>query len=155
MKLDIFKYTEIHAVILQEPAIMFHTSRILTSPCCSARTRLSLMLQSLPSLISSCQDTRGKVALVVCGLLRRTPINLPDSNRNFPQEHDVTITASEDLNLLRHSGASSSSQHSAASTVPIFVESGFIRDLPQETVGRLRFCCKSDWHQGDLCGHGS
>ena len=42
----------------------------------------------------------------------------------FQQEYDTTITASEDLNLRRHSGASSSSQHTAASTVPTLLKLG-------------------------------
>ena len=41
-----------------------------------------------------------------------TPINLPDSNRNFSHDYDAT----EDLDLPRYSGASSSSQHSAAAS---------------------------------------
>ena len=44
----------------------------------------------------------------------RTPINLPSRNVHFSQEHDATINASEDLNLPRLAGASSSSKHSAA-----------------------------------------
>ena len=43
---------------------------------------------------------------------------------SFPQEYDATITASEDLNLPRHSGASSSIQHSAASRVPTLSKLG-------------------------------
>ena len=53
-----------------------------------------------------------------------TPINLPSRNMGFQQEYDTTITASEDLNLRRHSGASSSSQHTAASTVPTLLKLG-------------------------------
>ena len=34
-----------------------------------------------------------------------TPVNLPSRNVRFPQEYDAKITASEDLNLPRHSGA--------------------------------------------------
>ena len=45
-------------------------------------------------------------------------------NIGFQQEYDATIAASEDLNLLRHSGASSSSQHTAASTVPTLLKLG-------------------------------
>ena len=45
-----------------------------------------------------------------------TPINLP--TMSFQQEYDATITASEGLNLPRHSGSSTSSQHTAASRVP-------------------------------------
>ena len=37
-----------------------------------------------------------------------TPINLPTRNMSFQPEYDATITASEDLNLLRDSGVSSS-----------------------------------------------
>ena len=81
-----------------------------------------------------------------------TPTNLPTRNIGFQQECDATIAASEDFKIPRHSGVSSSSQHTAASTV---VETGFIRDLLQETDCGLRFCCKSDQHQGNLCGHGS
>ena len=51
-----------------------------------------------------------------------TPINLPTRNMGFQQEYDATIAASEDLNLPRHSGASRSSQHTAASTVPTLLK---------------------------------
>ena len=47
-----------------------------------------------------------------------TPINFPTRKSTFQLESDATIAASEDLNLPRHSGASSSSWHTAASTVP-------------------------------------
>ena len=44
-----------------------------------------------------------------------TPINLLHSNRNFPHDYDATIVATtEDLDVPRHSGALSSSQHTAA-----------------------------------------
>ena len=42
----------------------------------------------------------------------------------FQQEYDATITASEDLNSPRYSGASRSSQHTAASTVPTLLKLG-------------------------------
>ena len=46
-----------------------------------------------------------------------TPINLPDSNWNFPHDYDVTIIATtEDPDVPRHSGASSSSKHTAAAS---------------------------------------
>ena len=53
-----------------------------------------------------------------------TPINLPTINMSFQQEYDATITASEDPNLPQHSGASSSSQHTAASRVPTLLKLG-------------------------------
>ena len=53
-----------------------------------------------------------------------TPINLPTRNMGFQQEYDATIAASEDLNLPRRSGASRSSLHSAASTVPTLLKLG-------------------------------
>ena len=53
-----------------------------------------------------------------------TPINLPNPNMSFQQEYDATITASEDLNLPRHSGASSSSQHTTASAVHTLLKLG-------------------------------
>ena len=53
-----------------------------------------------------------------------TPINLPTRNMSFQQEYDVTITASEDLNSPRHSRASSSSQHTAASRFPTLLKLG-------------------------------
>ena len=56
-----------------------------------------------------------------------TPINLPSRNMSFPQEYDATIAASEGLNLPRHSGASSSSQHTAASRVPTLLKLGSFR----------------------------
>ena len=40
------------------------------------------------------------------------------------QEYDATITDSEDLDLLQHSGVSSSSQHTAASTVLTLLKLG-------------------------------
>ena len=45
-------------------------------------------------------------------------MNLPARNMSFQQEYDATITDSEDLNLIQHSRASSSFQHTAASRVP-------------------------------------
>ena len=54
-----------------------------------------------------------------------TPINLPDSNKNFQHEYDATIATTEDLGVPRHSGASSSSKHSAAaSRVPTVSKQG-------------------------------
>ena len=53
-----------------------------------------------------------------------TPINLPTRNMVFQQEYDATLASSEDLNLLRHSGASSRSQNTAASTVPTLLKLG-------------------------------
>ena len=46
---------------------------------------------------------------------------------SFQQEYDATIATSEDLNLPRHSGASSSSQHTAASRVPTLLKLGSSR----------------------------
>ena len=43
---------------------------------------------------------------------------------SFQQEYDATIAVSEDLNLPRHPGASSSSQDTAASRVPTLLKSG-------------------------------
>ena len=55
-----------------------------------------------------------------------TPINLSESNRNFPHDYDATITATtEGLDVLRHSGASSRSQRTAAaSRVPTVSKRG-------------------------------
>ena len=53
-----------------------------------------------------------------------TPINLPTRNMGFQQEYRATIAASEDLNLRRHSGASRSSQPTAASRVPTLLKLG-------------------------------
>ena len=53
-----------------------------------------------------------------------TPINLPTKDIGFQQEYDATIAASEDHHLPRHSRASSSSQHTAASTVPTLLKLG-------------------------------
>ena len=48
-----------------------------------------------------------------------TPINLPDSNRNFPRRDDATIiSTTEDPEVFQHSGAAISSKHAAASRVP-------------------------------------
>ena len=61
-----------------------------------------------------------------------TPINLWTRNMSVQQEYDATITASEDLNPPRLSGASSSSQQQSSH----FVKHIFIRDSPHESVGR-------------------
>ena len=45
-----------------------------------------------------------------------TPINLSDSNRNLPHDYDATVGTAENLDVPRHSGASSSSKHSAAAS---------------------------------------
>ena len=41
-------------------------------------------------------------------------INRSHINRNFPHEYDATTATTEDLESLRHSGASSSSKHTAS-----------------------------------------
>ena len=62
-----------------------------------------------------------------------TPINFADSNRHFPQDYEATIVATtEDLNLLPHSGASSSSSNWSSHRV----ETRFIGKEPHESVGR-------------------
>ena len=48
-----------------------------------------------------------EICIDVCS--EHTPINLPPRNMSFQQEYDATITASEDLNVPRHSGASAAS----------------------------------------------
>ena len=53
-----------------------------------------------------------------------TPINVPTRNMCFQQEYHATITAFEDLDVPRHSGASRSSQHMAASRVPTWLKPG-------------------------------
>ena len=54
-----------------------------------------------------------------------TPINFPTRHRNFPHEYDETIATTEDLDLPLHSGASSSSKHTAAaSRVPTLSKLG-------------------------------
>ena len=59
-----------------------------------------------------------------------TPINFPTRNRNFPYEYDATIVTTEDLDLPRHSGASSSSKHiAAASRVPTVLTLGSLRNF--------------------------
>ena len=55
-------------------------------------------------------DTRSEPKFCVDISDEHTPINLPDSNRNFPHEYDATI-------VPRHSGASSSWHTAAASRV--------------------------------------
>ena len=47
-----------------------------------------------------------------------TPIHLPDSHHDFPCQDDATMTSTTDREGLPHSGASSSSKHTAASGVP-------------------------------------
>ena len=52
-----------------------------------------------------------------------TPINLPSRMSCFNLENDTTIAASQDFDFPHHSGASSS-QHSAARTVPTLLKFG-------------------------------
>ena len=47
-----------------------------------------------------------------------TPIHLPDSHHDFPCQDAATMTSTTDREGLPHSGASSSSKHTAASGVP-------------------------------------
>ena len=48
-----------------------------------------------------------------------TPFNLPDSNRDFPRSDDAAIISTTEGPVgFQHSGASSSSKHTAASRVP-------------------------------------
>ena len=61
-----------------------------------------------------------------------TPINFPTRNVGFQQEYDSTIAASEDLNFPWHSGASSSSHHTAASTVPTLWKRGWFGTSPKK-----------------------
>ena len=63
-----------------------------------------------------------------------TPINVPSRNMSFQQEYDATIAASEDTNLPRHSVASSSSQHSAASSVPTLSKLGSVRTCSRKLL---------------------
>ena len=63
-----------------------------------------------------------------------TPINLPSRNMSFPQEYDATIAASEVSSLPRHSVASSSSQHSAASRVPALSRLGSVGTSSRKLV---------------------
>ena len=79
--------------------------------------------------------------------------NLPSRDMSFQQEHDATI-ASEDLILPRHFVASSSSQHSAANIVPTLSKLGSVGTCSRKTGCRLRCCCMSYLHQGNLCRHG-
>ena len=65
-----------------------------------------------------------------------TPINLPTSNMGFQQEYDARIAASEDLNLHRYSGVKQQPANGSKQSSQ-FVETRFIRDWPQETVGGL------------------
>ena len=65
-----------------------------------------------------------------------TPINLPDSNRIFPHDCNTTVVVtSEEADVPRHSGASSSSKHTAATSR---VPSVWVTwRSPLETVGGL------------------
>ena len=78
-----------------------------------------------------------------------TPIKLPTRNIGYQQEYDVTIAASEDLNLPQHAGASSSSQHTAASTVPTLWKLGSLGTSLRKLWADYD-SCKSDWQQGNL-----
>ena len=83
-----------------------------------------------------------------------TPINLPSRNMSFQQEYDATIAASEDLNLPRHSVASSSSQHSAASTVPTLSKLGSVGTNSRKLVAEYgavvsRTCIKETFADMD------
>ena len=77
------------------------------------------------------------------------------ASMSFQQEYDATITASEDLNLPRHSGASSSSQHTPASratTLPQRSSSG--TSLTKVSAGHDSGASRTSVKE-DLCGHGS
>ena len=62
-------------------------------------------------------DSQTQVMSPSFASMSHTPINHPTRNMSFQQEYDATITASEDFHLPRHSGASSSTQHLAATRV--------------------------------------
>ena len=68
-----------------------------------------------------------------------TPINLTDRNWNFPHNHDATIVSTtEDPDVPRHSGASSSSKHIGASRVPtVFRSSGIAYGNRWRIMSRL------------------
>ena len=57
-------------------------------------------------------DTGYEPMLCVDVSDEHTPINLPDSNGNFTHDYDATIATTEDLDVPRHSGFSSSKQGS-------------------------------------------
>ena len=68
-------------------------------------------------------DTRYEPKFCVDTSDEHTPINIPESDKNFPHDYEATMVATtEEPDVLRHSGASSSSKHTTAaskvSTVP-------------------------------------
>ena len=63
-----------------------------------------------------------------------TSIHLPSRESSFNLENDATIVASEDFHLPRHSGASSSSRHTAASTVPTLLKLGSVGTSSRKLV---------------------
>ena len=73
----------------------------------------------------------------------------------FQLESDATFAASEDLDLPRHSGASNSSRHTAASTVPTLLKLGPVgtssrkvaADVDPETIVPSVFESVSWWEE--------
>ena len=84
-----------------------------------------------------------------------TPVNLPDSNRNFPHHYDATTAASEDLTLPQHSGASSRSQHTAASTVPTLLKPGSVGTGSRKLVADYESVASQSGSKKTGCGRGS
>ena len=68
------------------------------------------------------QNTSNEPKICIDAGSEHTPINLLSRNVSFQQEYDATVSASEDLDLPKHSGASNSSQHSAARRVPTLLK---------------------------------
>ena len=71
-----------------------------------------------------------------------TPINLPNRDMIFPQEYAATIIGPEDLNLPRHPGASSSSQHSAASRIHTLSKQSELGTSLTMVMANREFCSR-------------
>ena len=83
-----------------------------------------------------------------------TPINLP-RGMIFPQEYAATIIGLEDLNLPRHPGPSSSSQHSAASRIPTLSKLCELGTSATMVMANRDFVVGNTSKKGNLRGHGS
>ena len=103
------------------PLIASSPTCSLSQPSASSATLTALRLCSMEwSVWLYCQsDSRHRLwAQILCHASdEHTPINLSDSNRNSPHYCNATIAVtSEEPDVLRHSGALHSSQHTAATS---------------------------------------
>ena len=125
--------------IFSSPATSLTTPAAFPTPSCGIRPNpcATLLEGGLPGrLAGPIPHTGYEPKFCIDVDSEHTPIILPSGNMSFPQEYDVTITASVALELPRRFGASqSSSQRSAASRVHTMSKTWCIGDWPHEGVG--------------------